>query len=466
LWEHRIHQSLAHAVLAYQIESGTIDHLEIEIPSGLLVRGVNLIADLQTPAAPRMAGWKLVATGTAQLLTIHLQRPSSGTFHVLLELPWHRTSEVSPVPLIAPRPRNARVAGGFVAFLPDGLSDQPTRSTVPVLPGQLDFARAWLPSLASIPASSISSLPAAGESPIEVKLAAAPRTCTVHQRMLMNLREKEVDSQLNVQVGAVDEDLVYLRARLDPRVVIGSLQGPQVLRWNQSRLRPEEPTQLEVWLRKPLLRGQSLDLTIHFRLPLSLAASPKVTLLIPRVMWQAKPPPAMEFALSAGSEISTRELVMSPGIASVLGPHPSASTIGEFLVNTTEPGERSISLLASAEGTLPVVSSTVEPAREGTTWKISLQAAPGRSLPPHLVFFAKNLGLEQTWTVQTDAPYSKRASRGDGEELTWSFQAAAPWTRLQLTTVINHDGRLQKVPELSLPQLNNLKVPFKVSRMP
>ena len=146
LWEHRVYQSIAHAVVRYRIDKA-LETLDLDLPPGLRPRAISLVGDVQASVVPRVNNWTLQQRGGMQRLAIHLQRPITGEVYALLELPWDRSLSTETVPLSGIRPVGVSLAGGFVAFLADGVNAEPMGELPGVAAEQLDFARAWMPSL-------------------------------------------------------------------------------------------------------------------------------------------------------------------------------------------------------------------------------------------------------------------------------------------------------------------------------
>ena len=225
LWEHRVYQSVAHAVVHYRIERA-LDALELELPQGLRPRTVSLVDDVQSPVVPRVNSWTLQPRGGLQRLSIKLQRPISGEVYLVLELPWDGSQGTETVPLAGLALSGDSLTGGFAAYLADGVAAQPVTKLPTLAAERLDFARAWLPSLGTLPSTAVMPLPPLSKPPPQVRLS--PRSklpAELHERQEFVVSDSDVARRYVVEGESRAVLPPYLSGTVESGMVVSEVQG-------------------------------------------------------------------------------------------------------------------------------------------------------------------------------------------------------------------------------------------------
>jgi hypothetical protein len=428
LWEHRIHESVARAVIRYQIEQGALGLLELDLPAGLRVRTVNLIGDVPAPAPARVASWKLEPRGQLQRLTIQLQRPITGVAHLLLELPWDRRNGGDTVPLSGIWPANVSTAGGFVAFWAEGVRAETSQPLVPPALRDLDFARPWLPSLNLIPISTLTALLPPHDVPPSIRLRPLPKP-PVMSTLEIILGENEVSYRFQADIP---RPAVCLTAQVDDGLRISEVQGRAMHRWHVTpQPTPGQPGRLEVWLRaREVAEAEPVTLTVIAQPIREAPVSEQLSLPLSRLRWDHAP--AMTSLTVYSAQGNLVEAIQPPlNLTPRRGPWPDPAVIAEYLLPADLPTGQSLTVHVR---TKKQPSSPVAELRrdvESFVWTVAVGGGT-TTLGPGLEILVLNGRLEDEWSFQADVPVAAVPRRDGAGHLVWNVQFAKPAARLTI----------------------------------
>jgi len=432
LWEHRLSQSTAHAVVRYEIDQGALDVLELDVPAGVRVRSVNVIGEVQASVTPRVAGWALRPQGSIQRLSVQLQRPVSGVVHLLLELPWDRGSGAEVVPLAGVRPVGAPVVGGFVAFLADGLNAEPEPRLAPVAAEQLEFARPWLPSLALLPASAATRLTDLVEPAPMLRLTNKPSQAHLCGRQEIVLGSDGVTYRFRYEVEAEEGLPCYLSARLDPGLSVSEVRCPQVLRWQQTPGAAGRPGRLEVWLKVRPATDRTTTLTALCQPTLPPSSPERQVLPLAGLHWeQGAETAATLFVIAPRAGLV--EAVQGPrSLRGLLGPWVDPAVVAAYEVSQEAIAGQHLVVTLQRQQQLPIAVAELRQSPEGAVWELTLTAAATAPLPPRLEAVMPRGHLEDGWSFSADVPVAAVPRRDAAGQLVWSLQLARSAGKLTL----------------------------------
>lgn len=451
LWEHRVHQSVAHAVLAYHIETGRLDEMTVDLPENMRVKSVSVVGEVQAAVQPRLKKWKLALQGSKQRLQVMLQRPVNGTVHLLLELPWLRDGQEGIVPLAGVDPAGITTRHGFVAYLVDGVVAKALAPLSPVLNEDYDFARPWLPSLGLLPRSAISALGKPGDPEIKLQLQSPASELRVKTQCEVALEQQEVVYRYQVTMNDQQKPVIYLTGQVDSGLVVSDVSGDQVVRWNQSSAGAGQASQLSIWLNTGTQTDKRLQCTVTIRRPLELNSERQVRLPIYQIKWDGGAEAAIPLVVRNGRLGKLTLVDVSPGIVPFIGPWLDTQKIAFLQMPNKQQAMGSITLHEEHSLVRPHAVATWE--RSGTDQQghLALSATEGM-LPSQIEMVVEGGELEQNWHFESGVVMTSRPSRGAAGALIWTLQMSKPVNKLVIRYIPKRYEEGQQVaPHISFP---------------
>jgi hypothetical protein len=475
LWEHHIDQSLVHAVLDYQILQRSVKELPISLPLGCHLENIELIAGTNSaaldvgkpshtssimPWSPHIKNWQIDTSNKQPRLTVELQRPISGVFHLLLELRFDRHRLVADnlvIPISAPRPIDATSYRGFVAYLLDGVKGELTQKMPRAVSGSIDFARPWLPALLSVPGEQILPLTPEDSPTTALHLRSLTRDYRVNGACDMFVGDREVISTLKLQLQPEETPLLHLIADLPAGQRVTEVQGQRLARWQVIPSTSHQPEKLEIWLRGPLAVGETGELKLTSRAPLSIQPNAAMTVDLLQPRWNTGRQEPITLTLKKSAQVDLDNLHFSEGVTKLYSPWQDQSIASQCLLDPAT-AKKTVTFQPRFTAQQLVTHAEVVETSTGPEWHLKLQAFEGQSLPPALEVVSTTEQSLSRMTFQADVPVASRPFIGQDQKLHWSIQASAPCKQLTISKhlTLNESGQL-KLPALFFPQFPQLK---------
>ncbi|MFT3879614.1 MAG: hypothetical protein QM703_08140 [Gemmatales bacterium] len=458
LWEYRIHQSIAHAVLSYHIDQGMLDQLTIELPADLRVRSLNIAGEVQATVSPRIKQWRIEQVESKQRLVVHLQRPVNGAVHLLLEMPSQRTARDTTVFLEHVRPLGVAQRHGIAAFLADGVLVEPLSPLETAQPNEIDFALPWLPSLASLPATSITRAVATNSTVPQLRLLPLHSNPFIKTENHIVIEPQSVQYRFKVEAHS-QQPLVYLNAHIDPGLVINEVVGTRVSRWFQTTDKPNEPSQLSIWFTPGNRQSQEATFSIVARRPIDVNDEQRIRLTIKQIKWDttiSQPTVLKLFNNRSGKVINIQSNTL---LRSIPGPWDDSTLIAAYeLPASLTPGS---AILLQEENVLlmPKASLAWDYSMAEKRWVLTLTAPAGSMLPTQIDMLALNDHLEQNWQFEANVPLSFRPTRSLGRAILWSLQLSKPVNKVQIKCYPLRDAQGKSIqPTVSFPAWQGMTI--------
>ncbi|MBL8823431.1 MAG: DUF308 domain-containing protein [Planctomycetia bacterium] len=458
LWEHRASESVAHAVISFQMDNTWLDKISLNIPLNTRVRNLNVTGDLFPNPTPRIRNWNLKAGSDSQELTIQLQRPVTGRCVLLLELPWIRNQVNEKIPLYGIEVNGADIRNNFVAYLLDGITGKSDRELTPIQKSRTDFARPWLPSLALLPGSSIIRMPGFREVPASIQIQSEYVDATLKTRLDIQLDLQQVTYRFTAD--SADKNVpVYLTGQIDPGIKIQDISGESVIRWHQTAIQSSGPSQLFIWLSGKSKSEQQNLFTIRSSIPIEHMDKNRVRIPLFAIRWdgisiQEHLPITLRNLRPYRSQLAS----YSPGLMEHWGPHLETNILGQWSLPISMPFGSMIVLQEESRKQSPTFTKLWDNAEK--CWRYTLQASTDETLPAELELMIQNGKIEDDWQFEANVPLVSRPVRGQKAELVWALQLARPVKRLQIKMkpAARSEGK-QVEPVISFPAWSTLVSP-------
>lgn len=448
LWEHRVHQSVAHAVLAYHIEQGMLDQFTVELPAGLRLRSISVVGEVQTAVTPRIKQWRIEQVDGKQHLLVYLQRPVTGTVHLLLEMPWQRDARSDTVPLESLKPVGARVRHSIIAWLADGLLAEPLAPVAAARSEEVEFARPWLPSLGSLPASAITRADRGDERVVLLRLQPWPSQPTVKTESSIVMDSQGVQYRFAVETKSQQGPLVYLNGLVSPGLVISEVVGTQVARWYQTPAAPGEPSQLSLWFASGFGQSQEASCTLIARQPVEMNEGQHLRLPVYQIKWDGIVREQTQLKLFSTRPGKITSVLANAAIRSIPGPWMENDVIAAFELPASLPGGVSLTMQEENPQLVPKAAAAWDNTQSEPRWVLTITAPAGGMLPAQMEMLALDGQLEQNWIFDAAAPLAFRPNRSTGSAIAWSVQLSKPVNKLQVKCYPLRDAHGKPVPPL------------------
>ncbi|HQR07083.1 MAG TPA: hypothetical protein PLN21_09685 [Gemmatales bacterium] len=432
LWEHRVHQSMAHVVLAYQITMGTLDQLTIDLPAGLRVRSLSLVGEVQAAVTPRIRKWRIEQVEGKQQLQVYLHRPVSGTVHLLLEMFWQREANADTVPLEQVHPTGVKQRHSIVAYLADGVLAEPLSPLRLPTNEEIDFARPWLPSLGSLPASAIAKAAPSQSKVVQLQLKPLPSVPLLKTENSITVEPQGVMHRFTVDPKGQQRPLVYLSGHVDPGLVINEVVGKRVARWFQTPARPGEPSQLSIWFSTGSGLTQDTTFTVIARQPVELNEEQRIRLPVFQIKWDGTSQGATSLKLLSIRPEKIIAIQPSAALKGIPGPWNDRELIAAYELPQTLPVGKAILLQEENAQLLPKASAAWDNTQGEPRWVLTITAPGGGLLPAQIDMLSLNGQLEQNWQFEASVPLVFRPSRSLGSAILWSMQSSKPVNKVQI----------------------------------
>lgn len=456
LWEHRLLQSTAHAILTYHIDSPT-EELALNLPRHVRVKSLNMVGEVQAIYAPQVRRWKVQSLGEQQRLSIQLQRPVSGTVHLLLELPWQRNAQSTDIPLVGVEAVGIEKQSGFVAYLADGLEVKPTGKLEPVHQYETTFARPWLPSLASLPATAFTRWRSNMATPVMLHLTPISMVPLLQVQTQLSLLSQEVVYRFNVEVAQPSKQLAYLKAEVPAGWIISDVVGDAIASWQQSRGKVGEMSTLLIWL-STVTSDKPLVCSVIVKRPWEQPQPNVLHVPLNTLVWEGNSlSPATLTILNERPDMLA-VLQMPAELVPLVGPWLTQQQVGAWSIPAkTPPGAR---FIFQQEARLqPKVQAMME--RLGSNWvyRLTMTAPSGSFLPGEFDMVVSQGNIEEPWQVEAGVLALMRPSRAARGGLQWTIRLSQPVASLKLTSPLRSDNTGNPVPpQLSFPAWPQLVV--------
>lgn len=458
LYEHRMHQTLVHAVLAYHVESGKLDQMTLELPAAWRVKNLTVVGELQAAITPRVKKWRMNALEGRQRLTVQLQRPVSGTVHLLLEMLAARQWQSRTVPLVGIDTPGVPQEHSFVAYLADCVVVKPLGTLAPVRAEEVEFARAWLPSLSSLPASAISKGRSSSDTTVNMQLLPLSGELNVRTVGEILLDAQDVTYQLQVEVADALRSVVYLQGEVDSGITITEVVGENVVRWHQSSAKGLEPSQLVIWFSTNTRQGNQARCTVRSKRPLEFGDGQTLRLPVHQIKWDGAVDTSIPLQLrsSRAGKISVQQ---ESGLVPQTGPW-AGDCIARFQVPVGVAAGASITVQEVNPALLPKVTAAWDHSSGEPRWMLTIQAAGDGRLPTLIEMNVQQGLLEQNWQFDAAMAMSVRPVRGVDANLQWNVQTGKPISKLMIRCIPLRDpsGKLV-VPIVNFPAWPGLAIP-------
>jgi hypothetical protein len=347
-----------------------------------------------------------------------------------------------------------------VAYLLDGVEGKASARLPAVSSQDLNFARPWLPSLASLPQGQTTRMPEGLEEGIQIRLWPEKPAYRIRQSAEWMLEEGDLASKFRVELACLQGPLVFASAELPPQARVAELQGSQVARWQVVPTTQPQGAKLEIWLKSPLQLLQSTDLMMTLRQPTGApGGSLQLSMLSPR--WDSEQVQNGISLFQAATGLSVRGMRWSGPIREIAGPWPDAETLCGWLGTDSTPSL--LSLQPMVVGIQPSVQARVTWMPTGLEWRLQLKAAVGQVLPPSLELRSAGKEVPADYSFEAEVPVAARPFTNPDQTLTWSIHPAGPWKRLSVRKRLSMDEHGTMVlPQLTMPQYPQLQWPQKL----
>jgi hypothetical protein len=256
LWDLGADYARLSAVLHTRVVRGAVSSLAIQVADPLEVVAVTTRPGAAGRPAPLVQRWQVQGSGRQRQLLIDFQVPTTGDFHVLLDLLPRRPLGQQAI-LTVPQPLGVRFDAGFLGYRLRGLEAivanlgrlgpyWSQRDAVSLL--ALTQVAGDMPPL---PAATYVLQREAGGSPfLQLQLRMAPVRGTVSQELLWRLSDRQASLRLLARATAPAADLCLLEWDVPEEVVITHVTGRDdrdlVRSWGRVGRR------LQVWLQRSL----------------------------------------------------------------------------------------------------------------------------------------------------------------------------------------------------------------------
>lgn len=459
LWEHRVHQSMAHAVLAYQIGQGTLDQFTIDLPVGLRVRNLSLVGEVQAAVTPRIKKWRIEQVKGKQQLQVYLHRPVTGTVHLLLEMLWQRDRNVDTVPLEQLYPVGVSQRHGIVAYLADGVLAEPMSPLQVATNEEIDFARPWLPSLGSLPASAIARTAPSQTSIVQLRLRPLSSVPVLKTENSITVEPQGVVHRFTIDAKPQQRPLVYLNGHVDPGLVINEVTGKQVSRWFQTTARPGESSQLSIWFSTENGPPQATSFAVVARQAVEMNEEQSIRLPVYQIKWDGTSQGPASMKLLSNRPEKIRGIQSNAVLKGIPGPWNEKEMLAAYEIPSVLPAGAAILLQEENVQQVPKASAIWDNTTDEARWVLTITAPNAGMLPAQIDMLSLNGQLEQNWQFEASVPLAFRPSRSLGSALLWSMQLSKPVNKLQIKCYPLRDAHGMVIqPVVSFPAWSGMTI--------
>ncbi len=249
LWDLRPDGSTLTGLVRYTISRGAVETLLIDLPTGLEVRGVEILSSSIDTTGPRLRDWRVVESQGERQLRLTFASLVSGDIPVALDLvPRAPLSTVFTLPV--PRPRGHRLTSdttpSFLGYRARGLEVRSleVHNVVKREPAQL--AAFWPETLRPDPTTILLAYRTwadGGRPPvIQLRLDPHPTVAQLRQELVVHAGLQQADVTATAELSASAGDLCFVEWHLSLGLMITAVNGADVRHWIQSDNR------LLVWL--------------------------------------------------------------------------------------------------------------------------------------------------------------------------------------------------------------------------
>jgi hypothetical protein len=287
LWNLRQPDSSLVGVLHYTISDGAVDHLLLDLPKGVEVRGVEVrrfppVADNDSVPPLLNKGWQFVKNDPkaeprkppfGRRLRVQFHTPVTGQVQMILELVPRLSAGPTALRLSLPTPLQARLLPGLLAYR-KGLREVTERDHQNIGVTSIEvnnFARAWRK---AVPAAKDPGPPTRAYS-FERKqpqgavlwLGLQPPAVHAAQTVCWRVGRRFADLEAFAVLTCRTASLLLVEWDV-PGVTVAEVSGPQVRHWTRTGSR------VQVWLKKPC-SAAALELRGWLPLPPLVFRSPR-----------------------------------------------------------------------------------------------------------------------------------------------------------------------------------------------
>ncbi len=387
------------ALLAYTPAGSNLSRLELALPEGSAVRGVEAFAAGQPLP---LSKWQVLANGGPRRLAVALAAPAPGPFQVQVQMVPRGVLAEDHVSLQLPMPLQVKPGEGVLAYRLEGKDVTDKTKNLGVTGLEVEsFAEVWQrsgPRLPTGPTRAYSFRRAAAGASLELSVRSVAPQARLELDWIVEPRSAQLQARADI---ASARNLTNVELRLPEKLRVLEVQGPNIHHWSAA-----EQT-LRVWLEKPSSQASfALTATLpdavqnsRFALPSLQAGAPQGApdkiVVRPGPGWLLTPEKVTGLARQPGEEL--RYLSGEKLYQAVFALRPSAAP-PEFQVHTTvEPRGKHLALTTTIVGS-PQQGELPEFKVVAQSWPTSTPHLEVADSSVRVRHFQK--GVEHTWSVQ------------------------------------------------------------------
>ncbi|HZZ81799.1 MAG TPA: hypothetical protein VFE62_25085, partial [Gemmataceae bacterium] len=312
-------ESLA-TVLHYAVGAGSLSQLNIALPDGLHVRGVEATYQVQTlaPQPLLIKQWRVNGKSGQRRLVIDLAQPSTGTIVLHLDIVPQLPIRERKLLLRLPAPLQVESVAGLLGYRLDA-DENPSAQDITVqsvTPEEFDAL--WKKS-AGAPLTTAASrayrfLRKSQQAGLELERRGDTRQAQMHLNWRLEPRHADLVGKFTIK--SAFEDLMLLEFQVDPGLTLSNVVGAEVKRWHQL------DSLLQVWLKQPRKQATLDVLGWHAFNPKDIAV-PKRPLALPRVLLRGGQVVKADLEVQPGAGIRIAE----PRLRALKAPYQASVTM-------------------------------------------------------------------------------------------------------------------------------------------
>lgn len=449
-WDHRPAQSIMNVLVSYDLKSNLTDTLSLDLPRTVQLRSMNLAGEKQALASPRIRQWRLTPELASQRITIELQRPVSGQFYLLLELPYERSMN-NVIPLTGIDLVDVPLRHCFVAYSTDGLLARLQDNAKVISRSSAQFATAWMPTLSSLPDHAFLKMqPLASIAPA-VELSTVPLIPDVSTRSTLTLDDRQVERRIDISVIHPSLPVTMLQGYLPPESQLISVTGDEVVAWQQSTPLEDKRTEILIWFQPRTRQGTRMACSLLTRNTLTSGTS---SLALQPISWNAQQASAETVSIYANTfPISWK---LSDQVKEHCGPWQVSSQLARFSLPLNNQKPENLSWDMSKPGAPPVLTVLPETLSKRDQRQINIVAATGSTLPDELHILSREPKLQHIWQWHSSSAHTSYASKTP-EGILWTIRFSKPVARLEGTCFSPPGSTLPVIEYVSVPATSRVR---------